>query len=697
IYKNGALVGTTNYTATLAAGTYNFTANSTGNENYSSARTTLFATITKASAAANISLSWAAGQNGTVNCTIDNSQSNISLYQDGAYLNSSIGPSFATTIYSLTAGAHTFSCNASESENYTAASPVNLTSTLAVPTVAIQLPLANSVLTSNTSPLNFTASATGFALDSGTCEYSLNGTLVSIPSCENLTDLNLTDGVKTLSLYINDTSGNQGHATISFLVKTTGANNTAILNASMAISENMTIYVTNSSPAANITMGPNATNVRLNMTDYSNSAFSVALPAITVNASTSLGNVIMGIPNGTVVSGPTNWNGTLQLPAVKANSAATPTAVSGYTNTVTAVVEIGVADYAVNFSKAVRLLIPGKAGHLVGFQRGSTFTRITADCAADSQAWADANISAGSECKMNNGTGMVIWTKHFTAFATYTQAADQGGGTGGNTGGSSSGGGSVGGSSSASSIKQSSTINVDAGLGVTCPVTITREMASATNLSVLTTTLENTGGSECSMANFVFADTIPSDFPALNEVTFNPQYATREGWTVSFAFPTFEAGESKTLTYSAKQWIRTSLARNFTSFAMSVKRQESAPAGEPAITQPPVPEDVSPSVPAQPSSPPAKQPDAPAAPKTIIRGDAGGDNLVPFVLGAVAVALLGALAAYYFTRNSGKPPSSGQPGAGAEASRPAQAQPKSAALPSRLQKRAITPPSLPKR
>ena len=163
----------------------------------------------------------------------------------------------------------------------------------------------------------------------------------------------------------------------------------------------------------------------------------------------------------------------------------------------------------------------------------------------------------------------------------------------GNGGG---GGGSVGGGSSAASTKQSATVNVDIGLGKTCAVTITREMASTTNLSVLTTTLENIGGINCSMTDFVFADTIPADFPALNDVAFTPQYTSRAGWTVSFEFPTFAVGESKTLSYSANQWIKTSLAKNFTVYTMTAKKQQvatqppkvpaPAPVQQPVVAQP---------------------------------------------------------------------------------------------------------------
>jgi len=156
-----------------------------------------------------------------------------------------------------------------------------------------------------------------------------------------------------------------------------------------------------------------------------------------------------------------------------------------------------------------------------------------------------------------------------------TTSGSGGGGTGGSGGGS--GGGSSGGSSSAST-KSTNTTNVDIGGGSSCMVTITREMLSGTNQSVLTTTLENVGGSSCNLQNFTFADTIPDSFPAINEITFAPMYTSREGWKVSFNFPTFDGGESKTITYTVKGWVGSSKVKNFTVYEMTANKKQGATA-----------------------------------------------------------------------------------------------------------------------
>ena len=88
------------------------------------------------------------------------------------------------------------------------------------------------------------------------------------------------------------------------------------------------------------------------------------------------------------------------------------------------------------------------------------------------------------------------------------------------------------------------------------------------------------------MVNFVFTDTIPSSFAAMNEITFSPAYAIRSGWTVAFRFPSFASGESKTLVYSVDKWVGSSKLADFGVYAMSCNVQVSAPPIEPVVTTP---------------------------------------------------------------------------------------------------------------
>ncbi len=138
------------------------------------------------------------------------------------------------------------------------------------------------------------------------------------------------------------------------------------------------------------------------------------LPQITINATTSVGLVNVAIPDGTVVTGETGWDSKINVPAVKENSSVSVTG-----GTVDSVIEIGANTTPITFDKGVRIQIAGKAGKKAGYSRGSVFTEITDTCAADTQKVGD-DLAPGGDCKINVEGDLVIWTKHFTSFVTFT-------------------------------------------------------------------------------------------------------------------------------------------------------------------------------------------------------------------------------------------------------------------------------------
>ncbi len=144
---------------------------------------------------------------------------------------------------------------------------------------------------------------------------------------------------------------------------------------------------------------------------------------LTINATTSIGRVDVQIPALATISGPVNWNGIFNGPKVLSNSQANPAADSGTTTFTQAVLEVGLGDTPLTLDKAVRILIANQAGKLAGFQRGTTFTKITQSCSADTQIFADT-LPNGGDCYISVGNDLVIWTKHFTKFVTYTQTVN---------------------------------------------------------------------------------------------------------------------------------------------------------------------------------------------------------------------------------------------------------------------------------
>ena len=104
--------------------------------------------------------------------------------------------------------------------------------------------------------------------------------------------------------------------------------------------------------------------------------------------------------------------------------------VLGETKTLSTAIEVGFSGAKLSFSKAVRLLLSNQAGKRAGYIRtGIDFTEITNTCASDDQTTGDA-LAADSECKIDVGSDLVIWTKHFTSFATYTQTVNRNNGGG---------------------------------------------------------------------------------------------------------------------------------------------------------------------------------------------------------------------------------------------------------------------------
>ncbi len=148
---------------------------------------------------------------------------------------------------------------------------------------------------------------------------------------------------------------------------------------------------------------------------------------ITATISTSAGAVSVIIPDGTIITGPMGWDGTITLPVV--TSAYTLTPDSGFTASMVSAIEIGAGDLHLTFNQAVKLTFTGLAGKLVGWSQAGVFYQITAAC----DSLTNPTLGAGADCKIDDSGDLIIWTMHFSAFITYTQAVipPSGGGGGG--------------------------------------------------------------------------------------------------------------------------------------------------------------------------------------------------------------------------------------------------------------------------
>ena len=143
----------------------------------------------------------------------------------------------------------------------------------------------------------------------------------------------------------------------------------------------------------------------------------VTVPQVNVQAATSLGNVNVIIPDGTRVSGPAGWEGTINLPQVRDNSSVTIPPEGETPATVSAVIEIGLADTTLTFNKPVRILLAGQGGKKAGWIQNDNFTPITWQMSADSAA----ALGNNNDGYLTVGNDLVIWTRHFTTFVAYSQ------------------------------------------------------------------------------------------------------------------------------------------------------------------------------------------------------------------------------------------------------------------------------------
>jgi len=150
------------------------------------------------------------------------------------------------------------------------------------------------------------------------------------------------------------------------------------------------------------------------------------------NSTSTDSSLHLTIPASTTITGSSTWDGTINQPTV--TTITNPPSESGYTTNMGTALEVGFLNGKLILDQAAELVFPGEHGKRVGFTwPGESFTEITTVCATSSQSWANdvANLGTEGDCKIDVGSDLVVWTKHFTKFATYTMTSNSGGSTGG--------------------------------------------------------------------------------------------------------------------------------------------------------------------------------------------------------------------------------------------------------------------------
>ncbi|MDR9787921.1 MAG: S-layer homology domain-containing protein [Peptococcaceae bacterium MAG4] len=272
------------------------------------------------------------------------------------------------------------------------------------------------------------------------------------------------------------------------------------------------------------------------------------LPALNINASTEISAtapVKVEIPAGASIEAPANWNGNINVPRVEEKTSVKVTPDPGMTATVDSVIEIGFGDVPLTFNRAVRILIPGKAGKDAGYYRGDQFFKISSlpPGALDTQEWANNNIPDGGDGKLDVGDDLVIWTKHFTKFVTYTQTKTSTGG----------------GSSSQPVTSTTGTATVKPGVGGTISLgdeaTIKVPANALTGTSAVEVKIQKVTTPPAVPAGFKLASNV-YEFSVGGENSYN--FARAVTITLSFDPEALNPGEKPEIYYfdeAAEQWV----------------------------------------------------------------------------------------------------------------------------------------------
>ena len=222
----------------------------------------------------------------------------------------------------------------------------------------------------------------------------------------------LQAGTYHISYDAVDSSGNHANQIIRAVVVIAAIPKSSSVNLSATTTE---ATITNPNQIVNITVENGTVDPSINLGSFI-TAGSGNIPEINIT-SLAASNIVIAIPSTTITSANPSWNGVIALPKI---TTVTLPETSGELKTLSTAIEVGSIDTKLSFNNAVRILLPGEASKKIGFSRtGINFTEITETCFADDQT-AGNNLAVDGDCKIDVGSDLVIWTKHFTKFATYT-------------------------------------------------------------------------------------------------------------------------------------------------------------------------------------------------------------------------------------------------------------------------------------
>lgn len=213
-------------------------------------------------------------------------------------------------------------------------------------------------------------------------------------------------GYEWVNDLIPDTVGGNRYGWFS---KTNVPSGIAIDNVTRSITRNQYSVDTNASAPAEIILDEGKSITLLGVT-----AGAITTP-VQVAIAGAVNNVQVIIPQGTEITAADNgWDGSFDAPVAESISSVN---VNGKDAVVSAAFKVGGVS-PLEFSKAVKVILPGQAGKNAGYiDSDNVFHNIPTVCAADPEA---TLVGIIKECYVSDGDDLVIWTKHFTIFLAYS-------------------------------------------------------------------------------------------------------------------------------------------------------------------------------------------------------------------------------------------------------------------------------------
>jgi PGF-pre-PGF domain-containing protein len=276
---------------------------------------------------------------------------------------------------------------------------------------------------------NTTLNHTIIASDpSGVSCYTVNDTTNFNINCSGYLTNNtlLAVGSYPINITANDTVNNANSAVVTIVVYNTSTQTSVnSTTATVTVTANVTEIVADAS-STNLSQIVVPSNISSSTPVVLNFAALETAGNVTLGTNNvtlvreSTVNYTAVIPNGTVISGASGWDGKIQVPIVNTSTFTAPSNTYG-SGAASVVVDMG-SNVELNFSQKVKIVIGGQAGKHAAWARGSaTLTDISTVCNnADNPTNIDAVTTR--ECYVDSGSDLVIWTYHFTTFAAYTPA-----------------------------------------------------------------------------------------------------------------------------------------------------------------------------------------------------------------------------------------------------------------------------------